>query len=38
LPVLTSFQSSLNQRFNAAPFAVLRTAITYPPFSSYTLR
>jgi len=25
LPVLTSFQSSLNQRFSAAPFLVLRT-------------
>jgi len=26
LPVRTSFQSSLNQRFSAAPFSVLRTA------------
>ena len=34
LPVRTSFQSSLNQRFKAAPLAVLRTAITsYLPFS-----
>jgi hypothetical protein len=36
LPVLTSFQSSLNQRFKDAPFSVLRIflRITYRPFSS----
>jgi hypothetical protein len=35
-PVRTSFQSSLNQRFNAAPLAVLRTAtLIAPVFSAY---
>ena len=29
LPVFTSFQSSLNQRFSAAPFSVLRTATSF---------
>jgi hypothetical protein len=29
LPVLTSFQSSLNHRFRALPFSVLRTATSF---------
>jgi len=34
LPVRTSFQSSLNQRLRAAPFAVLRTATLSTPILS----
>jgi hypothetical protein len=38
LPVRTSFQSSLNQRFRALPFSVLRTATGFllPAFSYST--